>query len=202
MKFQILTFIFFILTYQIFSQCNGNQNFTITPLQPVGGYTPGTVINICYTMTGWNGLGIQNNWVEGFDINLGSGLTNLTPQSPPDNCNGVVGGTTEGEWIWVNSVTSISTGITVGPGWFFDRNPLDGNPGNDWGDYGTCTWSFCFTVTVAPSCTLQNLLIQVTAGADGTYGSWTNNACSQTPFTIFNGTSNPSLPIVGNISHN
>ena len=152
-------------------------------------------------MNGWNGTNVGSNWLEGFDINLGPGWVNLTPGLPPANCNG--GG---GQWLWMNTTTSSSTGITVGPGWFFEigsGGPVDGNPGNDWGDFGTtCIWTFCFDVTVASVCTPDNLLIQVTAGADGTWGSWINNACPQTPLNIYNGNINPTIPSIGPISHN
>ena len=32
----------------------------------------------------------------------------------------------------------------VGPGYFYEgpTGPIDGNPSNDWGDAGNCTWSF------------------------------------------------------------
>ena len=153
-------------------------------------------------MNGWNGLSFGSNWLEGFDINLGPGWTNLTPGIPPANCNGPASG---GQWLWMNSVTSSATGITVGPGWFFESTqggPVDGNPGNDWGDFGNCTWSFCFNVTVAQTCTPQNLLIQVTPGGDGTWGSWMYNSCQQTPFTIYNGVINTQPVTVGPISHN
>lgn len=185
-----------------FAQCVGNQSFNLNPAPPPGGYLPGTTVNVCYTMTGWNGTNVQSNWLEGFDINLGPGWTGLTPGAPPINCQG--GG---GTWLWMNSVTSSSSGITVGPGWFFEGpngGPVDGNPGNDWGDFGTnCTWTFCFNVTVVQGCIPQNLLIQVTVGGDGTWGSWQNNACPQVPLNIYNGSSNAQqLPPLGPIFHN
>lgn len=179
-------------------QCTGNQTFTLNPPPPAGGYTPGTTVTACYTMTGWPGLNVGSNWLEGFDINLGTGWTNLTPQNSPQNCQG--GG---GQWVWLgNNLTPVGV---VGPGWFFDSGisgPLNGNAADDWGDQGSCSWSFCFQVTVANSCTPLSLLLQVTAGADGTWGNWTTNACPTTPFTLYNGNSN-IIPIgVLSISHN
>ena len=147
---------------------------------------------------GGPGLNVGSNWLEGFDINLGSGWTNLQPQNPPANCQGGAG-----NWVWV--INNFTQSGMIGPGWFFDSGisgPLNGNPSDDWGDQGNCTWSFCFNVTVANVCTTSSLLIQVTAGADGDWGNWINNSYPTTPFTIYNGNINPNLPTLGNISHN
>jgi hypothetical protein len=149
-------------------------------------------------MTGWPGLNIGSNWLEGFDINLGPGWTNLQQLVAPINCQG--GG---GNWVWM--LNNFTPAGLVGPGWFFDSGisgPLNGNPADDWGDSGSCTWSFCFNITVANVCTPQNLLIQVTAGADGDWGNWINGACPTTPFTIYNGVINTTLPNIININHN
>jgi hypothetical protein len=146
-------------------------------------------------MTGYSQAG--SNWVEGFDINLGPGWTNLAPGAPPANCGG---NATGGQWIWMN-VNNTPVG-PVGPGWFFDLNN-DGNPANDFGDSGSCSWSFCFTVTVAQGCTPQNLLIQVIPGSDGLWGSWNSTACDLTnPFNVYNGNSSAQPVPLGPISHN
>jgi hypothetical protein len=83
---------------------------------------------------------------------------------------------------------------------------IDGNPGNDFGDSqssGSCSWTFCVTLTVANVCTPQNLLIQVTPGSDGVFGSYTSTSCDLlTPFTVFNGTINSNSITIGPISHN
>jgi len=201
-KFLIIIILF--LSSALHSQpCNGIESFTLTPPPPALGYTPGTVVTVCYTMDGWNGTLVGSNWLEGFDINLGPGWTNLTPGAPPADCNE---SPADGQWIWSLTTTSTNTGNVVGPGWFYEYgNPAfwNNNAGDDWGDYGTmCQWSFCFDITVAPVCTPDNLLIQVTAGADGTWGSWITNACPQTPLNIYNGNINPTLPNIGSISHN
>jgi hypothetical protein len=195
--------ILLLISINGFSQCVGVQSFTINPIAPAGGYTPGTAVTICYTMQGWNGTNVQSNWLEGFDINLGPGWTSIFPAAPPVNCQG--GG---GNWLWLASTTSSATGDVVGPGWFFNSQqgcfPCNNAiAGEDWGDSGSCNWTFCFTLTVAGVCTPQNLLVQVTAGADGTWGSWTNNACPTVPLNIYNGTSNAQpLPPLGSIFHN
>lgn len=187
-----------LINFFVFSQCNGVQSFTLTP-PPIGNtYNPGQIVTMCYTMVGYSQAG--TNWIEGFDLNLGPGWSSVTPQTPPANCGG---NATGGQWVWKTSVTSTATPVqTVGPGYFFDLT-IDGNPGNDFGDAGNCTWTFCVTLTVANVCTPQNLLIQVTAGSDGLWGSYTSTSCDlATPFNIFNGTINVTLPIVGPINHN
>jgi hypothetical protein len=197
--------LFFILsifiTIQTFSQCVGTQTYTLTPA-PIGNtYNPGQVVTLCYTLQSFTQT--NSNWFEGFDLNLGPGWSSVTPQTAPANCGG---NSTGGQWTWKTSVTSTATPVTtVGPGYFFDLN-IDGNPGNDFGDsqsLGNCSWTFCVTLTVANVCTSQNLLIQVTAAADGVWGSYTSTACDVlTPNTVFNGTINVAPLVLGPINHN
>lgn len=189
-----------MLSSSLHAQCAGQQSFTLNPPPTNNTYPPGTVVTVCYTMNGWNGTGFGSNWLEGFDLNVGPGWTTIIPSNPPINCSNA------GQWIWVaNTVTSSSTGIIVGPGWFYEgpAGPQDGNPGNDWGDYGiNCSWSFCFQLVASQQCTPQSLLIQITAGADGTWGSWGINGCPSIAFNIFNGTINGSTVVTSPISHN
>jgi len=197
MKFILLILFCFKLILSV-GQCNGVQSFTLTPV-PVGGtYLPGQTVTMCFTMNGYTQAG--TNWFEGFDLNLGAGWASVTPLTAPANCGG---NATGGQWVWKTSVTSTTTPIvTVGPGYFFDL-AVDGNPGNDFGDAGSCVWTFCVTLTVANVCTPQSLLIQVTPGSDGMWGSYTSTTCDvATPFNVFNGTINTTLPVVGPINHN
>ena len=183
-----------ILMQSIYSytQCVGVQSATITPPAPAGGYLPNTTVNVCYTMVGWLGLSVGANWLEGFSITAGPGWNAPQPVTAPADCNG---GTTTG-WLWMNSVTSTATGATAGPGYFYEgpTGPQDNNPGNDWGDQGNCTWTMCFSVTTKQSCLPLNLNLSVTAGADGTWGSWSNSSCPTTPYSVYTGTLN--VPIV------
>ena len=197
MKFLLTTLLIFLTTIS-FTQCNGAQSFTLTPPPVNNTYNPGQVVTMCYTMNGYTQAG--TNWIEGFDLTLGPGWSSVTPQSSPANCGGNASG---GQWVWMNSVTSTTTPIvTVGPGYFFDLT-IDGNPGNDFGDQGSCVWTFCVTLTVSNICTPQNLLVQVTPGSDGMWGSYNSTSCDvATPFNVFNGTINVVLPIVGPINHN
>ena len=179
MKVLLISILLFFYSV-VFTQCNGVQSFTLTP-PPVGNtYNAGQVVTMCYTMNGYTQAGV--NWIEGFDLNLGPGWASVTPQSAPANCGG---NATGGQWVWNTSVT------------------VDGNPGNDFGDSGNCTWTFCVTLTVANVCTPQNLLIQVTPGSDGLWGSYTSSSCDlATPFNVFNGTINVIPIVLGPINHN
>jgi len=190
--------LFFLLAHLGYSQCAGTQTFTLTPTPVNNTYNPGQVVTLCYTLNSFTET--NTNWFEGFDLNLGAGWASVAPQTAPANCGG---NSTGGQWVWKTSVISTTTPVvTVGPGYFFDRN-IDGNPGNDFGDQGACSWSFCVTLTVANVCTPQSLQIQVTAGPDGLWGSYTSTACDVvTPNTVFNGTINATNPILGNIIHN
>jgi hypothetical protein len=199
MKYLILV-IFFIVNFLTFSQCVGTQSFTLTPA-PVGGtYNPGQVVTLCYTLNSYTQTNL--NYFEGFDLNLGPGWSSVTPLTAPANCGG---NSTGGQWLWSTSVTSTATPVTtVGPGYFFDLNN-DNNPGNDFGDNNNsnCSWTFCVTLTVANVCTSQNLLIQVTAGSDGVWGSYASTACDALfPNTVFNGSINVTPIFLGPINHN
>jgi hypothetical protein len=190
--------IYLLLCGYVFSQCAGTQSFTLTPAPSAGTYLPGQTVTLCYTMTGYSQTG--TNWFEGFDLNLGAGWASVAPQTAPANCGG---NSTGGTWVWRTSITSTATPVqTVGPGYFFDLNN-DGNPGNDFGDAGSCTWTFCVTLTVANLCTPESLQIQVTAGPDGLWGSYNSNACDAVVTnTVFNGTINAAPIVLGAIQHN
>lgn len=187
-----------LISSNSYSQCNGVLSATLSPLPVVGQYSPGQVVTACFTMNGYTQTGI--NWLEGFDLTLGPGWASVTPSSPPANCGGAGSG---GQWIWMNSSTSTTLPITtVGPGYFFDLNS-NGNAGDDFGDSGSCVWTFCVILTVANTCTPLNLLFQVSPGSDGVWGSYISSACDViSAFTVFNGTINPVLPTIGSISHN
>ena len=184
-----ILFLLFLIPNIIIAQCAGVQSATLSPL-PTNGttYEPGTVVTMCYTMDGWNGTNFGANWVEGFGINLGPGWVSYSPVTPPDDCGGA---SLPQQWYWMESVTNNSGTLTVGPGYFYEgpTGPTDGNPGNDWGDFGTnCLWTFCVQLQVTDQCDPLSLLIEVTPYADGTMGSWNNEACFDGPYVAFNGT--------------
>lgn len=194
----IITLFFISLITLSYPQCAGTQTFTLTPPPVNNTYNPGQVVTLCYTLNSYTQVDL--NYFEGFDLNLGPGWSSVTPLTAPINCGG--GG---GQWIWMTSVTSTATPITtVGPGYFFDLN-INGNAGNDFGDNNTnnCSWTFCATLTVANVCTPQSLLLQVTVGSDGVWGSYTSTSCDAlSPNTVFNGTINVTPIVLGPINHN
>jgi len=175
----LFLFLFAFLPFITFSQCAGPINITVNPAPLNNGYSPGTVVTYCVTMTGYNQLG--TNWFEGFDINLGPGWLpgSITPISPPANCGGAGSG---GSWIWLNSSTaSVAPFQTFGPGYFFDEDG-DGLAGDDFGDAGNCTWTFCFSVIVGNNIG-ASLLLDVAPLSDGVAGSWISGTCDAVPYS-------------------
>jgi gliding motility-associated-like protein len=188
MKKILLPFLLSLIFLSSHSQCSGDVTFTLdTPPAADLTYPPNTVVELCVTMTNWNGNAQGSNWLEGFGLALGAGWINVTPVTPPDDADNDASGT----WIWVNTVTSDVTGLTAGPGYFFEgpTGPTDGNPGNDWGDYcmnGDCVWEFCVSMT-ASGVSADPLDIEVTPYSDGTMGSWGTEMCFDPPVSIFDG---------------
>jgi gliding motility-associated-like protein len=179
---KILLF-FLLLPSLVLGQCAGLQFATLNPLPVNGNYEPGTIVTVCYTMEGWN-TGFGSNWIEGFDIDLGPGWVSYAPVSEPGNCS------VNGTWLWQESVTSASTGLVAGPGYFYEgpQGPVDGDTGNDWGDFGTiCVWTFCVQLQVTDQCDPLSLSIAVTPLADGTIGSWGTEGCFDPAYQVFNG---------------
>lgn len=177
-----------LIPHLLLGQCVGNQSFTLSPTPTNNTYQPGTIVTLTYTMQGWNGTNFGANWLEGFGLTIGSGWTSYTPITPPSDCSG---DSQPQQWLWMESVTSGSTGLVAGPGYFYEgpTGPIDGDPGNDWGDFGTtCDWTFQIQLVASDQCDPLSLLIEVTPYADGSMGSWGNQSCFDGSFPIFNGT--------------
>ncbi len=173
-----------------YSQCAVLETFTSNPL-PVAGnaYPVDSTITFCYSLNGFFQNG--SNWVDGFIITLGNGwdASSLTPILTPNSCSAF------GYWDFYQSVTSTATGLTFGPGFYFDSYDafgfFDTVPGNDLGDFtvtGTCQWDLCFSVKVNPTCANSDLSVFVTAAGDGMVGSWVFNDCPGIPFQLSNAT--------------
>jgi len=190
MKKLVILFLGIVSWFNVLSQCGGVTTFT-TDIPPAadGTYPPNTTIELCVTMTGWNGNIQGSNWMEGFGLTIGAGWVVVNPTLAPDDAEADASGT----WLWMNSVTSDATGLVAGPGYFFEgpTGPTDGNPGNDWGDFcgmGDCVWTFCVELTSSGN-SGDPLNIEVQNFSDGTMGSWGNNDCvgQDPPVSIFIG---------------
>jgi len=179
-----------LLSLCTWAQCGGDVTYELSiPPGADGTYPPNTTVELCVTMTGWDGNMQGSNWLEGFGLTLGFGWAVVNPTLPPADAESDASGT----WLWVETVTSDATGLTAGPGYFFEgpTGPTDGNPGNDWGDYcmnGDCVWTFCVELTTSAN-SGEPLNIEVQNYADGTMGSWGNNDCvgQDPPEILFNG---------------
>jgi gliding motility-associated-like protein len=178
MKHFIILLSILFSSFTFYSQCSGDITYDLSvPPAADGTYPPNTVVELCVTMTNWNGNLQGSNWLEGFGLTFGNGWVNVTPITPPNDAEGDASGT----WLWVETVTSDATGLVAGPGYFFEgpTGPTDGNPGNDWGDYcmnGDCIWTFCIELT-ASGVSGESLDIGVTPYADGSMGSWGTEMC-------------------------
>jgi gliding motility-associated-like protein len=183
----LLLFAFGALTISAHSQssCVGSQALTATPLPSVNGnYSPGTVVNFCYTVSNYSQSGAD--WLAGVAIQLGPAwdASTLQPVTIPPSCDGL------GNWGWYTSCTGTASGQTWGPGFYYDTpsgSPnftIDGIPGNNYGD--NCqsnTWTFCFSVEVGPCNPTGSgsLFVGAQALSDYQAGSWGTNACFDPP---------------------
>ncbi len=115
MKVIILYLLSAILYISTQAQCGGNISYTLSvPPSANNTYTPGTVVELCITMDGWNGNNQGSNWFEGFYIALGGGWQTVTPTLFPQDAEAA-----SGDWIWT-TLTTNPTGATAGPGFFFE----------------------------------------------------------------------------------
>ncbi|MDX2001930.1 MAG: gliding motility-associated C-terminal domain-containing protein [Chitinophagales bacterium] len=172
----LVVFLLFIQLGAVYGQCVGTV--TITPSLPPnsGGYAPGTVVTYCVSINGYSQP--SANWFHGVTLSLGPGwdAASLTPTTISPSCDG------GGAWLFRNLITSSFSGQSFGPGFYYDRNPQDGNPGNNFGDNCTSyTWTFCFQITVNNNVG-ASLIIGVNTTSDNESGSWgSNGGCAGDP---------------------
>lgn len=166
MKYLFFLFLFFLCSLS-YSQCVDEESYSITPLGP---YEVGDVVSVNYTLETFYQLNI--NWVIAFQINLGDGWTNLTPTSTPVNSNLNNVGQGSGYWTW-DSSNIYPSGLEFGPGFRFINT--SGYP--NWGSSSTGNLSFSFEVTVAESCTPEDLFISINVFGDCQTGGWNNGDC-------------------------
>ncbi|MBL0343075.1 MAG: hypothetical protein IPP71_20715 [Bacteroidetes bacterium] len=115
--------------------CVGTQTLTSTPPPSGNGtYFSGTTVTFCYSATDY----AQNvaDWICGVVPTFGPGwdLSTLTPVSASPSCD------LQGNWAWYPTCTGTASGLTFGPGFYYDSpagstsGTLDGIPGNNFGD--------------------------------------------------------------------
>ncbi|MBK9524702.1 MAG: PKD domain-containing protein [Bacteroidetes bacterium] len=187
----------FTLSLQNNFDCTGcviQSNLTVNPPPVNGTYQAGQTVNFCYSITDYNQT--SSNWLHAITPSFGAGwVLNSLSATPAVTCaTGLLSGT----WSWYNSsFTSTATGLTVGPGFFFETaagnatGVTDLNPGNNFGDnnaLNTCDWTFCWSITTLPpgQCIPgASLNISIDTYGDGETGSWTSYACSGDPIIQF-----------------
>ena len=183
---RLLTIILLGVSLFAQSQCVFNQSHTLTPAGP---YSPGQVVTVNYTLGTFTGINI--NWIHAFEINLGPGWTNLTPITTPGNPIG-----SAGNWLWDVQHT-YPGGFNFGPGWRFVNS---GNAG--WGTSSTGPFTMSFQITVASTCTPDNLNISMEVFDDCQTGGWSNGTCCVDPaYNIYNGVVQVPLITTSNINH-
>ncbi|MFN5324905.1 MAG: CUB domain-containing protein, partial [Bacteroidota bacterium] len=178
----------FTLGLQNNNDCQGcviQANLTASPPPINGTYQAGQTVTFCYTITNYNQT--SNNWLHGVVPTFGSGWNMASLVTGP-----VTSCSNQGTWNYYNNnVTSSATGVTTGPGYYFESgfgSPsgfADGNPGNNYGDNNPgnlCDWTFCWTISTPPaSACVQgaSLNLAINTLGDGESGSWTSLACTQ-----------------------
>lgn len=152
--------------------------YSLTASTPPNGgtYACGETVTFCLTVSNWSTT--NANWFHGVAANFGPGwdLATLQPGPPPATAGG-----SAGTWGWYNSVQG-TAGTALGPqgpGFFFDLNN-DGNPGNNFGDFSTGSWTFCWTISVLSGAACVNGLdlgVAVNTFGDSETGSWGSSGC-------------------------
>ncbi len=183
---KVLFILFLLIGLTASSQCISNQSFTLTP---VGPYQPGDVVTVDYTLGDFTGINI--NWIHAFQINLGAGWINLVPLLTPGNPFG-----SAGFWMW-DLQNTYPSGFNFGPGWRFVNSGTVG-----WGTSSNGPFIMRFQITVAPTCTPDNLSISMNVFDDCTTGGWSNGGCCNDPsYNIYNGVVQLPPIITSNINH-
>ena len=165
-------------------QCVNGQSFTISPAGP---YEPGDVVEVTYNMNFFQQ--INENWLIGFQVNLGDGWEGLTPLIYPINSGQA------GNWIW-DVQNTFPSGLNFGPGWRFVTNV--GNP--NYGINSDGPFSLSFEITVSETCNPDDLSISIESIGDCLTGGWNaGNCCDDPAFAIYNGlvSVNNNIPSAG-----
>lgn len=172
--------------------CNLKDSFSANPPPINGTYHAGDTVQFCYTINQWDITNVIE-WPHSLEVLLGDGWDeNSFVPTPPPSCDG------NGNWNWYNEWESCNTGQIFGPGFAYESsigincggNPMDNNPGNNWGDgSGSCAGigttappiEFCWTIAVDECLGINNqtdLSILLDLHSDGESGSWIQIGCN------------------------
>ncbi len=183
---KLLTILLMVLSFTSYSQCVINQSHVISPAATPPPAPPDRVGGPPQDFPG-----VNINWINANQINVGVGWVNLTPTNTPGNPFG-----STGNWLWDLQHTYPS-GFNFGPGWRFVNSGTAG-----WGTSSNGPFIISFQVTVGQTCTNEDLSISIEVFDDCTTGGWANgNCCNDPAYQIYNGTVQVVTPITSNINH-
>ncbi len=179
--------ILFTLPEHSKAACAQNVTLSSNPSPIANQYPADTYITFTITIGGYTQ--IASNWLHSIVLNLDNNwdATTITPVSIPNSVSG------NGNWGYYPTVLSTGSGITYGPGFYFDYNTTinlnDGNPGNNFGDQNINNqgvWVFVFKIKTATSASSIPLNITFCVNGDGTTGSWNSGGltCSCDAFNF------------------
>ncbi|MBL4651334.1 MAG: hypothetical protein JKY53_00505, partial [Flavobacteriales bacterium] len=160
------------------NDCVQEDILVASPSPYYGGYKPGETVNFCYSISNYQDE--STSWFHGIAPLFGNGWNTATLVQTfiPPECQSTPTG---GLWGWYNSVTGTGTGLTAGPGFFFDAD-IDGDPGNNFGDNcvdAAANWTFCWSIQARlDTLSGRDLSVEVENYSDGETGSWTDAVCA------------------------
>jgi gliding motility-associated-like protein len=182
MKKLALLIIALASTFYVNAGCVDSSTVTVSPPPDpgTGCYFPGTTVTFCVTVYGY--AQTSADWLCGIVPTFGPGWDTSTflAVSTPTSVSG------NGNWGWYSSCTSTNSGVTYGPGFFFDTaagsttGTQDGVPGNNYGDYCAalaCSWVFCFSIQTDPLAMGATGTYAINAFGDDLAGSWGSSGC-------------------------
>jgi gliding motility-associated-like protein len=157
------------------AQCLEDYTYTMSPPPVDGTYGPNETVTFCFTVETWSTL--ESEWLHGIELSIGEGWDiNSVVAVPADDLSG------SGSWGWYPD--GINGGF--GSGFYYNYTfPMDMNPANNYGDFATGPWTFCWSITTVDGTDLSldgaNLDITVNTLGDGESGSWITIGCDGDP---------------------
>ncbi len=158
------------------NDCLLTATLTATPAPVNGGYTPGQVVQFCYTINGWSQQ--NTNWLHGVQVTMSPGWTgSMTGLSTAASAQGA-----GGSWQYYAGGIGVVNGVNWGPGFYYETTDIGTLASDNYGDNcngAACTWTFCWNQTVTAACTPgASLAVTVNTSGDGESGSWGSSACT------------------------